>query len=327
MEDPRPRLLKAFRPTPDGTDRRLGLRVRTSGFKDAIFLCGGRLASHGGGAGSLRERIHRLLEQDNHALHKHIVLAERFTSWFGMAGNTGYKDIISFEKDFATLAGLIVLVVESAGALAELGAFCQLPSLAGRLHVILNDRYYGEKSFIMLGPVEYLKSQHRNAPYVYVWHADPDRAADVAPDTLKDIIDDIVARFDKRARTEKFDENNEGHHMLMICALLQYFIALKKSEIMQFLSDILPGLSLTESRLSQMLFVLQCRNLIDIKKYGNHECYVSCSRDSPIIGHAVPSEFRPQDMTSLKWGLLKDFYVTEPRKWRLKVATKEHRQA
>ncbi len=296
------------------------LKVKTSGFKEAIFLCGGQLASNDEPPKSLRDRVHRLLKQNDHALLKHIVLAEAFTDWFGPSIDTGYKDLISFENDLATLAGLIVLIVESAGALAELGAFCQLQPLADRLHVILHYTYASNRSFIVMGPVRYLESHYNNGAYVYDWPKDSSQADKSASDTLNEIIDDIADRFGQLPQTEAFRGDNQGHRMLLICDLLHFFIALKESEIHYFFSRLLPDPPLTESRLSQMLFVLQCKNLVKRKQYRNHVCYVFCGEASPIIGHAVASAFPDRDMTSLKWRIVKPFYETESEKWRLKAA-------
>lgn len=325
MEDPRPKLLKAFRPSKEA-GRPSKLKVKTSGFKDAIFLCGGKLTQNGEAPKSLRDRIHRLLKQDGHALLDRIVLAETFIDLFGPSPNTGYKDLISFENDLADLAGLIVLVVESPGALAELGAFCQLPPLASRLHIVLNQAYSDNRSFITMGPVQYLEAHYENPPFVYDWPKKSAQADKIANDTLNDIVDDIADRFGKLPQTEAFKGDNQGHRMLLICDLLHCFIALKESELRDYLSRLLPDPPLTESRLAQMLFVLQCRKLVKRKQYRNHVCYVSCNEASPITGHAVASNFPGHDMTSLKWKVVKPFYETKSERWRLKVATKLDRE-
>ena len=330
MEDPRLKLLDAFDPLKDAdgqdTDGPSKLKVKTSGFKDAIFLCGGKLTQNGEPAGSLRDRIHRFLKTNSHKLVDRIVLAETFIDRFGVSSNTGYKDLISFEKDLANLAGLIVLVVESPGALAELGAFCQLQPLADRLHVVLNQVYSDNRSFIMMGPVQHLETHYKNPPFVYDWPRDSAQTDKIANETLNDIVDDIADRFGKLPQTETFKGDNQGHRMLLICDLLHCFIALKESELLEYLSRLLPGPPLTELQLSQMLFVLQCRKLVERKRYKNYVCYVSCKGASPITGHSVASNLPDHDMTSLKWKLVKPFYETKSERWRLKVATKLDRE-
>jgi hypothetical protein len=54
------------------------------------------------------------------------------------------------------LSGAILLFAESAGSLAELGAFAALKTVAPSLIAVLSDYYYEQSSFIRNGPVKYL---------------------------------------------------------------------------------------------------------------------------------------------------------------------------
>lgn len=49
-----------------------------------------------------------------------ITLAEEFKDWIH---DSVYKDLLDFENDIAHISSLIVIVLESPGALAELGLF------------------------------------------------------------------------------------------------------------------------------------------------------------------------------------------------------------
>jgi hypothetical protein len=51
----------------------------------------------------------------------------------------------------------VVIVLESEGPIAELGAFANHDKLNDRLVVVVNKKYQHAKSFIMLGPINYLK--------------------------------------------------------------------------------------------------------------------------------------------------------------------------
>lgn len=71
-----------------------------------------------------------------------------------------YQDWLTFETDFAHLCEAILLFVESAGSIAELGAFSAIEPIAERLVVVVDCKYFDQDSFIRRGPVEYLRKKH-----------------------------------------------------------------------------------------------------------------------------------------------------------------------
>ena len=84
-----------------------------------IFFCGGRLTNQDGAAASLRyyllndRKISGRLDTD-------VILAERANQLYR---DTDYHDLITFEEDIAKISAMILVVAESEGSLAELGAF------------------------------------------------------------------------------------------------------------------------------------------------------------------------------------------------------------
>lgn len=66
-------------------------------------------------------------------------------------------DLLRLENLLAKSVHAIVIVLESPGAIAELGAFANHEELKKRLIVIVDQKYKKDKSFIMLGPVKMLK--------------------------------------------------------------------------------------------------------------------------------------------------------------------------
>jgi len=66
-------------------------------------------------------------------------------------------DLLRLENLLAKSVHVIVIVLESPGAIAELGAFANHRELKKRLVVIVDQKYKKDKSFIMLGLVKMLK--------------------------------------------------------------------------------------------------------------------------------------------------------------------------
>jgi hypothetical protein len=96
-----------------------GVRVfRPSKF---MFLCGGYISNDKEAkAKNLRDylfRVRQIADKYN------IVLAEKATQLFR---DSEYDDLISFEEDIARIAAVVLVIAESPGSLAELGAFAGL---------------------------------------------------------------------------------------------------------------------------------------------------------------------------------------------------------
>lgn len=73
-----------------------------------------------------------------------------------LRGGEKGADLLELENLLAENVHAIVIVLESAGAIAELGAFANHDKLRGRLVVVVDSKYKRARSFIMLGPVSYL---------------------------------------------------------------------------------------------------------------------------------------------------------------------------
>jgi hypothetical protein len=100
-----------------------GVRVfRPSKF---MFLCGGYISGDKSAkAKNLRDYLFRVKQI---ATKYDIVLAEKATQLFR---DSEYDDLISFEEDVARIAAVVLVIAESPGSLAELGAFTSCHSTA-----------------------------------------------------------------------------------------------------------------------------------------------------------------------------------------------------
>jgi len=68
-------------------------------------------------------------------------------------------DLLSLENMLAESVHAVVIILESPGAIAELGAFANHPNLRNKLVVIVDKKYRKARSFIRLGPVRYLEKK------------------------------------------------------------------------------------------------------------------------------------------------------------------------
>jgi hypothetical protein len=138
-------------------------RLRVTRPSTFLFLCGGALATDGAKPLNLRDYIYRYRRLRS---PYEIVLAEKATQLYR---DTNYTDLISFEEDIARIAAVVLVIAESAGSLAELGAFASNDTILKALRVMIKEKHESDESFIRYGPVERVKKAKREYLGVYPW--------------------------------------------------------------------------------------------------------------------------------------------------------------
>ncbi|MHB8565222.1 MAG: retron St85 family effector protein, partial [Acidiferrobacteraceae bacterium] len=98
-------------------------------YEGFIFLCGGPANVREPRPVSVRDAIYRELAKSDD-IGRRIRVAEHYKDW---AHDSIYRDLVSFEKHLAELSSVIVLVLESPGALAELGLFSAIDEFREKL--------------------------------------------------------------------------------------------------------------------------------------------------------------------------------------------------
>lgn len=122
--------------------------LRVSAPTPIILLCGGKVDVIAPKPTSLRAAYTQIYGRP--ALKSYATVTPEDFRIFAPDGP--YKDWLTFEREFAQIVDLVVLFSESYGSVAELGAFSVVDEIASRLLVVIDDKNYGESSFIKLGP-------------------------------------------------------------------------------------------------------------------------------------------------------------------------------
>ena len=75
-------------------------------------------------------------------------------------------DLLTFEEFLAEVSDAIILFVESPGSFCELGAFAYAEKLfSDKLIIVIDEKYNGDKSFIITGPTA--KAKKDGAKVIY----------------------------------------------------------------------------------------------------------------------------------------------------------------
>jgi hypothetical protein len=261
-EDPRPILLKKIKLDSS--------RVEYTN-NHIVLLCGGKV--------NYKERkddpppeVSSLRHAITHAFPQYETYRpEDITDWHadGM-----FRNLMDFEQELAGICSLVAVILESPGAIAELGAFSQLPELNKKIIAIKSLDFETPKaanSFINLGILRYIREHSASAVRNYPWRIDAPNL--ITDQVVEDVIADIQEELDKSPKSLIFKSGSNSHALAFICELISLFIALKESEILEFLSS--AGIVIDKEELRRKLFLLERFSLISRRTYSDAAFYLS----------------------------------------------------
>lgn len=124
-----------------------------------IFLCGGASNSR---HKSLRDKVRVLLENEKKTFwNKPYKIFYPEDLLIEVLNKTKEADLLSYEQFLANNSHMIVIICESAGSLVELGVFTNNEYTVDKVVAAVDKRRVKDKSFIMLGPIKYLKKRNK----------------------------------------------------------------------------------------------------------------------------------------------------------------------
>lgn len=233
-----------------------------------VFLCGGASTKH---KKSLRDKIRPLLEQNKLASIKFSIKVfypeDLLIDFFN---KTKKADLLSYEVFLANNSHIIVIICESAGSLVELGCFTNNSHTVNKVIAAVDKKRVKDKSFIMLGPIKFLKKIQKLNVVEYTCDE-----VKFANSLMKNIREKYSN--DNFQKQIKLDTIIGMHYFIQL--LLYFFKKLGSLEISTILRDILKkeGIELIEMEFNLMfsasLKLLFCDNKIFKVKGGLYSTY------------------------------------------------------
>lgn len=187
---------------------------------------------------------------------------EEITSWHHDAV---FKDLMSFELELASICSLVVIILESEGALVELGAFSQSSELSEKIVAICPSQFINADSFINLGILRFISQKTPTNVKSYPW--EPIKPTEIDQEMIEDVATDIQHELDKLPQTQVLKVDQGSHVMVLICELLRLFTALKENEILDYLEYL--GVKITRETLKGKLFLLKNFRLVKTQHYSD----------------------------------------------------------
>lgn len=245
-----------------------------------IFLCGGALSDNTDAAISMR---HYLLKTRKIApkLKAEIILAETANQLYR---DSSYADLISFEEDVARISAMILVIAESAGSLAEVGAFSANDTIRQSLTVLMQTKYADQESFIRYGPIEKIMKEDRERVGFFPWRTNKSGGViktSIAPH-VTDIIQLINSIIEKIPQKSLLHTANEIKTFILIYWIIHLSIAIPMGRIREYLKTIC---ALDVPELRKKLYCMRLVGWIDFIHYSNIDYFYCKQSLDPIEYH------------------------------------------
>lgn len=232
-----------------------------------VLLCGGKVKTKDHPddppppVGSLRDAITRF-----HTAFE-VFRPEEITGWHS---DGVFKDLMSFERDLASICSLVVIILESEGALVELGAFSQLTELSEKILAVCPSSHRTDPSFINLGILRFISAKKESSVKSYPWETK--NPAAITSEVISDVVSDITEDLARLSKSQVLKTSQSSHLIVAICELVKMFVALKEGEILDYLRAL--GFSLTKDELKGKLFLLKEFRLLKLQDYSDSQFYM-----------------------------------------------------
>lgn len=285
-------------------------RSRVKPYEGFIFLCGGRADVTSPKPISIRDAICR--EFAGSEIIDKLRMAEHYKDW---AHDAVYSDLVSFESHLAELSSVIVLILESPGAIAELGLFASMEDLRSKLLVFIDKEHYRDASFIRLGPIDFLEKNCENKAECHAWLVrNGGRETfnqDMAEHLRPDLVEAIKSRISRPLPEESFNCSRWLHVALLICDILNLFSALTIRELADYLRKM--GVDRSESDVRQFLFVLEKMELLVMEPSGAQRFFICIDGRQFLVLHL---ESRAFDLDRFRSDVLSYYRKNDKKRFR-----------
>ena len=295
-------LYNAFRNLEARIDRG---ELRVARPRQTIFLCGGLIDKNEANKKvcSLRDYLVRY-RPGLKDIHADIVLAETAQQLYR---DTNYDDLISFEEDIAHVASIVLVISESPGSLAELGAFASEPGIRDALRILMSEEHAKAESFVRYGPVRRIENEDRERVGVFPWKVHKKNRnlvkASVNPH-YKEIVKWINQHIDAVPETHAYRLIKEGQVFYDLLWILSLVEAAPPDPLYELIKTIHPGLS--DTNIKDKLFVLTTCRWAGQFSYAGRDYYYLPKNHDPY-DYAFKKGERPRDMPAFKVAIAKEF--------------------
>ena len=208
-----------------------------------VFICGGLNSKP-------RDTLRNYLRKQKEELQ--IFYAERV--WELISANPGLG-ALKMESDLAALSDLVVIIVESPGTFAELGAFSHVEALRKKLLAIVDLQYKGANSFINTGPIRWIDEESAFRPTIWARHNQILECAGELESRINTIPKPKSAKVSDLAKSRK-------HLLFFLCDLVGVIAPTTVESIGYFMERIAPTVPIAELETTLLVGLAEAMGLL-----------------------------------------------------------------
>lgn len=245
----------------------------------------------------MREALLRHLPNRQSIENAQIILAERATE--ALPGSN-FSNLLNLEEYISALVDGVILIVESAGSICELGAFVKTPEIRSKLIVLISSLHDNLSSFIKLGALRYFEEFADGEAEISPFHWEIiDGGVHVQDYVLADILielKDSLKRVRPKGRLKLSDLGDRIRLTLSICHILRgaKIVEIKECYEAIGLSDYIP-------EIVKHLSVLEiCKYIIPVS-HGRKTKYFVPLIESLPLKIAFKAGVDDGDRDTLRW--------------------------
>jgi len=218
-------------------------RYRFRILQPVVFLCGGKNSVS---RNNVRDYFRK------HRPNLGVFYAERV--WENIILH-GPRDALQMEEELALLADLILIIVDSPGAFAELGAFSLSRPLRKKLLPIIDQQFVAEQSFIATGPIRWIDRESDFKPTIYAPLLRILEAIDQIEDRLDSIKKSEIIKISDLATSPK-------HLLFFLCDLIAVIHPASVEDIEYYLGRIAPSILSSSINIPTLIGLATAMNLL-----------------------------------------------------------------
>jgi hypothetical protein len=184
----------------------------------------------------------------------------------------------------------VLVIAESPGSLAELGAFASNDTIRKTLRIIIQQKYFASESFTRFGPVERIKKDGEKIKKdsdgfvgFYPWRTNGSGnvvLCSARPHHLE-IVKFINMHMDAEPKTEQFPKLEEIKIFYIIYWVIYLFIAIPTNDLYLTVQALLPAAERREIR--NKMYCMQLAGWIASEAYSGKEYFFACHDVDPFI--------------------------------------------
>jgi hypothetical protein len=235
--------------------------------KPVVFLCGAAKSAP-------RDTLRNYLQK--HAPELNVFYAE---SVWEQIVSVSDRSALEMESDLADLANLVIVIVESPGTFAELGAFSLSEPLRKKVLPVVDEKHRGAQSFISTGPLRWIDKDSLFGPTVYA-----------QLNRILEKVDEIEERIDRipKARSVKVTDlaASPKHLLFFLCDLISVIHPATLEMVDYYLQRITPSILTSKTDIPTLIGLAVAMELL--------------RRDDVPLAGQVKSFFSPMEPDALE---------------------------